>query len=833
MGGTGSDTLNGGDDIDSLVGGAGNDVYVDDTFEDLIVELANGGTDTVQTLAAAYSLELLANVENLSYEGLDADQFVGTGNALANTISGGDLADTLSGLAGNDTLQGGLGADTMIGGDGSDVYFVDETGDVVTETNADLAIGGTDRVESDIDYTLGANLENLDLNGAAVVGRGNTLNNVINGNANANQLFGAAGNDTLSGDDGNDLLDGGEGNDTLNGGDDNDTIIGGAGNDTIDVGAGFNTIVYNTTNFGNDVINSFDSAGGSPANQDRIDLSGLGVTAANFANRVFESAAGANTIITIRENGAASAIQGTIQINGSNTAAIDITDFTLATGTVLAGATAGNDTLNGTAGGDIINALAGTDTVNGNGGNDTLSGGLNAAAVNFADNFEAANLGNSNGTTAWGPDWVETGDSGGVTTGQIRIDAGNNNVLQFLGGNGADFNGAQIQRNVDLAGATAATLSYSIVETGLDGAADNDSITVFFSRDGVTFVQVDVINSTTDSATRNINLALFGSGPFTENAAIRFVASSLETGDSVNIDNLVINATGSLGVDTVNGGDGDDTIVWNANISGATDGRDVVNGGTEGALGDTFVINGNATAETFNIYTRAAWIALGGGRIAAATAEIVITRSTDTAAPTNANIIAELSEIEEIRINSVDPSGASGAAGGDSFNIVGDFSQTSLRLNTITIDGEAGNDTIDISALSSAHRIVFKSNGGHDTIIGTLRDQDQIELADGTTMDDYTSSVDDDGFTTLTNGSHSIRYKAAGNGPQVGGDDQGDTQQPPVDDDPGNDGDEHEDEQDDDRPITAAMVTVTRVRCQRRTAATAPTCCAAMPGATS
>ena len=161
------------------------------------------------------------------------------------------------------------------------------------------------------------------------------------------------------------------------------------------MGAGFNTIVYNTTNFGNDVINSFDSAGGSPANQDRIDLSGLWATAANFANRVFRVGrrTGQHRIITIRENGAASAIQGTIQINGSNTAAIDITDFTLATGTVLAGATAGNDTLNGTAGGDIINALAGTDTVNGNGGNDTLSGGLSAAAVNFADNFEAAEPG--------------------------------------------------------------------------------------------------------------------------------------------------------------------------------------------------------------------------------------------------------------------------------------------------------------------------------------------------------------------------------------------------------------------------------------------------------
>ncbi len=104
-----------------------------------------------------------------------------------------------------------------------------------------------------IDYTLGANVENLTSTGAAVIGTGNALANVINGNGAANQLFGGGGNDTLNGDDGNDLLDGGDGNDTLNGGDDNDTIIGGAGNDTIDVGGGFNTIVYNAIGFGNDI----------------------------------------------------------------------------------------------------------------------------------------------------------------------------------------------------------------------------------------------------------------------------------------------------------------------------------------------------------------------------------------------------------------------------------------------------------------------------------------------------------------------------------------------------------------------------------------------------
>ena len=55
----------------------------------------------------------IANVENLNYTGIDADPFVGTGNALNNEITGGDLNDTLSGLGGNDTLEGGLGADSL------------------------------------------------------------------------------------------------------------------------------------------------------------------------------------------------------------------------------------------------------------------------------------------------------------------------------------------------------------------------------------------------------------------------------------------------------------------------------------------------------------------------------------------------------------------------------------------------------------------------------------------------------------------------------------------------------------------------------------------------
>ena len=66
-------------------------------------------------------------------------------------------------------------------------------------------------------------------------------------------------------------------------------------------------------------------------------------------------------------------------------------------------------------------------------------------------------------------------------------------------------------------------------------------------------------------------------------------------------------------------------------------------------------------------------------------------------------------------------------AAGDTFELIGDFSATSLRPNTITIEGSSADDTIDISALTSNHRVVFNANGGNDTIVGTPRPQDVIE----------------------------------------------------------------------------------------------------------
>ena len=102
----------------------------------------------------------------------------------------------LNGRGGNDTLNGGGGADTMAGGAGNDIYVVDNAGDVVTEALNE----GTDTVQSSVSFTLGSNVENLALSGAAGInGTGNGLDNVITGNSGNNTLSGGAGNDTLNG----------------------------------------------------------------------------------------------------------------------------------------------------------------------------------------------------------------------------------------------------------------------------------------------------------------------------------------------------------------------------------------------------------------------------------------------------------------------------------------------------------------------------------------------------------------------------------------------------------------------------------------------------------
>lgn len=116
-GGVGNDTLIGGLGDDSLAGGAGNDTYFVDSSADVITEFStNSGIDVVQVVATSYVMS--AYLENLIFTGLG--NFIGFGNDLSNSLTGGASADSLSGGLGNDSINAGKGVDTLTGGKGFD-----------------------------------------------------------------------------------------------------------------------------------------------------------------------------------------------------------------------------------------------------------------------------------------------------------------------------------------------------------------------------------------------------------------------------------------------------------------------------------------------------------------------------------------------------------------------------------------------------------------------------------------------------------------------------------------------------------------------------------------
>jgi Ca2+-binding RTX toxin-like protein len=182
LGGAGNDLLDGGANDDRMEGGAGDDAYGVNSALDVVIEAANGGTDTVQSLV---SFILSTNIEHLILAG--TANIDGQGNAANNQLSGN---------GGNNNLDGGAGADTLSGGGGNDTYTVDDAGDVVIE----LPGGGVDQIRSSVDYTLGFALENLTLLGSGNVNAtGNWTANTIAGNAGNNIINGGLGQDTLTG----------------------------------------------------------------------------------------------------------------------------------------------------------------------------------------------------------------------------------------------------------------------------------------------------------------------------------------------------------------------------------------------------------------------------------------------------------------------------------------------------------------------------------------------------------------------------------------------------------------------------------------------------------
>jgi VCBS repeat-containing protein len=392
FGGDGNDTLDGGEGNDSLVGGIGDDTYVIDATADRVTELSGNGTDRILTNLTALNLSQngMGNVENLVFIG--AGNFAGTGNTLANTITGG---------AGNDTIDGAGGADTMVGGGGDDTYLVNSVGDVVSE----LAGAGTDTVRSTVAITLSANVENLVLLGTSgLAGTGNNLDNILTGNAGANTLDGSAGADTMEGLAGSDSYS----VDNLL-----DVVIEAAG-------AGTDTILTSLANYGLDTpraanvenlsftgIGSFEGTGnalintitGGSVNDSLYGLGGDDILNGNGGADLLDGGAGGDQLrggdgddTYIVDSTADRVTESTGQGTDTIVASVTLTLGANVENLTLLGSASGTgnglaNLIVGSAQANTVSASGGNDTLVGGGGTDTLTGGSGQDFFVFAAGF--------------------------------------------------------------------------------------------------------------------------------------------------------------------------------------------------------------------------------------------------------------------------------------------------------------------------------------------------------------------------------------------------------------------------------------------------------------
>ena len=250
----GNDYLDGGSGNDTLIGGWGNDHYVIDSASDIVTELANEGTDLIESSITITSLAI--NVENLMLTGSSAIN--GTGNELDNEI-------TLLATFGNNVIDGNGGTDYVFFSDTKESVISSLPGSIGFHDNDTSAIViegayGTDTIVdcewisfSDGDFSVAdlraeyaSNYNPLFANSTSgeapfvmseiyngpvdwlqfeYLAQEGNIGNIVagsNGNDFINLL---GGDDAANGGAGDDVIDGGLGSNFLTGGDGTDTFF--------------------------------------------------------------------------------------------------------------------------------------------------------------------------------------------------------------------------------------------------------------------------------------------------------------------------------------------------------------------------------------------------------------------------------------------------------------------------------------------------------------------------------------------------------------------------------------------------------------------------------
>jgi len=372
-GGNGDDIINGSNGNDTFKAAASL-ADGDDTFT------GGAGTDKADYSARTADLTIEMDGSTSSGEGIEADiidddveDLVGgagddtlTGNTLGNHIQGGAGDDLIAGgAAGNCVTTAPIDADVLDGEADNDTFDEGAAADCGDVINGGA---GTDRVDYQarlVSVSLAISLDGTANDGDPAAGAGEK----DNVKTDVEIVLGGIGNDTIVGSAANDELHGGPGNDTISGGAGSDTLSGDSGNDIMNGEAGDDT-------FDESGMDPEYAGGAEPKGTGNDIMNGgthdsLGVDTVSYASRTADLVASICMDAT-KLTGGATTLTTAQCIDSDGDPLLTEADKILNVTHMVGGA--GADDLFGDTADDILEGGADDDTLHGGAGNDTLFG---------------------------------------------------------------------------------------------------------------------------------------------------------------------------------------------------------------------------------------------------------------------------------------------------------------------------------------------------------------------------------------------------------------------------------------------------------------------------
>jgi hypothetical protein len=158
----------------------------------------------------------------------------------------------------------------------------------------------------------------------------------------------------------------------------------------------------------------------------------------------------------------------------------------------------------------------------------------------FRDEFNSVAYTNNNGTNPWSTNWTETGDDGAANGGEVQIVAdGGSNRLRVENAS------RSVEREANLNGISAATLSFVYRRNGLDAATDYVAIQVSANGGGSWTELARFAGPTNDAGYTALSYNI--SAYIATNTRIRFLSpATLGNNDMVLFDNVEISFSGPV-----------------------------------------------------------------------------------------------------------------------------------------------------------------------------------------------------------------------------------------------------------------------------------------------